>query len=196
MSFTVHLDENESVRLTDEIFDVRPPDRVAFAVRGTITMTEELLGSFAGATLNPARVDISTGESDAVGIDLAERSSLRLETVDVGVETPDTDDLSPGMDALGSSSENDADDTRPGAIAFTVEGAISDVPEATLESLSEGSPTLAALTFAVETPVRSDGGASDDPVFRFSLFGYGIVVHRDGVVEIGTGGGLLDVDIP
>lgn len=196
MSVTVHLDENESVSLTDEVVDVRPPDRIAFAVRGTLTMTEELLGSFAGATLNPVRLDVSTGGGGRVEVDLAERSELRLETVDVGVETPDTDDLSPGMDALGSSSDEEEADTRPGAIAFTVEGAVLDVPAETLESLSEGSPTLSALTFAVESPVRSDGGAPDDPIFQFSLLGYGIVVRRNGVIEIGGGGGLLDVNLP
>lgn len=195
MSVTVHLDENESVRLTDEVVDVRPPDRIAFAVRGTLTMTEELLGSFAGATLNPVRLDISTGGGRRVDVDLAERSELRLETVDVGVETPDTGDLSPGMDALGSSDDEEAD-ARPGAIAFTVEGAVLDVPAETLESLSEGSPTLSALTFAVESPVRSDGGAPDDPIFQFSLLGYGIVVRRNGVIEIGESDGLLDVNLP
>lgn len=196
MTVTVHLDGNESVRLTEEVVDVRPPDRLAFAVRGTITMTENLLGSFAGTTLRPVRLDVS-GDGEAVGIDLAEESSLRLETLDVGVETPDAGDLSPGVDALGSDEDDDSEtpDARPGAIAFTVEGSVLDVPSETLDSLSEGPRTLETLAFAVEDPVRSDGG-DDDVFLDFTLFGYGIVVYRNGVIEIGTGGVLTDVGLP
>lgn len=192
MRVTTHLDENESVRLSDEVVETRPPDRLAFAVEGTITMTEDLLGSFAGATLNPVRIDVSGNGSQAVAIDLAGESSLRLETVDVGVETPDAGDLSPGL-----SSEDDSEErsTRPGAIAFTVEGAILDVPAETFESLSDGPRTVETLTFAVEDPVRSDGGA-DDVLLDFTLLGYGVVVYRNGVVEVGTGGTLTDVGLP
>ncbi|RDI70219.1 hypothetical protein [Halopelagius longus] len=197
MSVTVHLDENESVRLTDEVVETRPPDRIAFAVEGTITMTEDLLGSFAGATLNPVRIDVSGDGSPAVAIDLAAESSLRLETVDVGVETPDADDLSPGLDSLSPGGDDDSETTgsRPGAIAFTVEGAILDVPAETFESLPGAPRTVETLTFAVEGPVRTDGGR-DDVLLDFTLLGYGVVVYRNGVVEIGTGGTLTDVGLP
>lgn len=199
MSHTIRLGESGNVQVTEEIVDTRPPDRIGFAAEGVITITETLLNQFEGSTLNPVRVEISVDDSRAVDLDLTETASLRLETVDVGVETPDTDDLSPGLDTVRSSGdEAESTGSKPGALAFTVEGAITDVPAETLETVGDGSPTLESITFAVEEPLRSDGGPDDaaDVIFEFSLLGYGIAVHRNGVIDVGARGGVIDVELP
>lgn len=196
MHVTVVPDESRSVRVSDETVRIRPPDRIAFEARGTIRVTEGLLAEFAGASLKPVRIDVSTGDSPPVEIDLEGPASLRLDTVDVGVEFPDADDLSAGVDAVRSSGDDDSSGTHPGAVAFTVEGTIRDVPEGTLALLSEGTPTLESVTFAVEDPVRGDGGSGDDALVEITLFGYGVVVRRNGVVEIGIAGNVPDVGLP
>lgn len=214
MSVTVGVDEDRRVRVTDDVVEIRPPDRIAFAIEGTVRITEELLGQFEGATLEPVRVEIASGDR-TVEIDLGEEAALRLENVDVGVETPGSDvvpsdgeaiePLANGASVDGASADSasaddgaESDETRPGAIAFTVDGAIVDVPEKNVDAISRGSPSLESLTFAVEDPVRSDGGAEsgDDVVFECSLLGYGIVVRRNGTIVVGGRGGLATTDLP
>ncbi|USZ72529.1 hypothetical protein [Natronosalvus halobius] len=195
MSVHVDIGENRTVRLTDERIECRPPNRVAFAAEGVITVTRELLGEFEGASLKPVRVDISVDESRTVRTDLEKEASLRLETVDVGVETPNTDDLSPGMDTVSASSGDgtESTDASPGAIAFSVEGAIVDVPMETLDLITDGSPSLESVVFAVDDPVRTDGG-SDDVVFSLGLLGHRITIYRNGAIDVGTGENGVDID--
>ncbi|MFC7216409.1 hypothetical protein ACFQO4_20325 [Saliphagus sp. GCM10025334] len=196
MSVHVDIGENRNVRLTDERIVCRPPNRIAFAAEGVITVTRGLLGEFEGASLKPVRVDISVDESRTVRTDLEKEASLRLETVDVGVETPDTDDLSPGMDTVSASSGDgtESTDASPGAIAFSVEGAITDVPTETFDPITDGSPSLESIVFAVDDPVRTDGG-SDDVVFSLGLLGHRIIIYRNGAIDVGTGENGVDVDI-
>lgn len=195
MTVTIRIVDNQSIRVSDEVLEERPPDRVAFAVEGIVTMTEEVLSEFEGQALKPVRIDVSVEESRAVELDLTE-ATLRLETVDVGVEVPDADDLSPGMDSLRPSSDDDAESTDPGpgAIAFTVEGSIQDVPAEALEPIAESASTLESITFVVDDAVKSDGG-SDDRVFEFSLLGFHVVVNRNGVIEIGAHRGGNGVEL-
>lgn len=210
MSVTVDVDEDRRVRVTDVAVEPRPPDRIDFEVEGTVTITEALLGELAGATLEPARIEIASGEQ-TVEIDLAADAALRLETVDVGVETPGTDVLSSSPDVIDPSADAESaadttsadggaesDETRPGSIAFTVDGTIVDASEETLDAISSGSPNLESLTFAVEGPVRSDGGTEpgDDVIFEWSLFGYGIVIRRSGTIVVGDRDGLATIDLP
>ncbi|RKD95463.1 hypothetical protein [Halopiger aswanensis] len=200
MSITVNVDENQNIRVTEQLVGTAPPSQVEFAAEGTITMTSELLERFEGTSLQPAEIELAVADAETVAVDLSETASLRLETVDVGIETPDTGDLSPGMDTLQSSTDDDSEtsDTEPGAIAFTVEGAITDVPAETLESLTDASsePTLATITFAVEEPTRSDGGSGTDVLLEIDLLGYGITVYRDGRIDIGTGDLRDDLGLP
>lgn len=196
MSITVHLEENQSVHVTDQIIETEPPARVAFAAEGVITMTEDVLGEFASSSLKPVEIELSVDETETVEIDLSAEASLRLDTVDVGVETPDTSDLSPGMDTVPSASSDRSSDTRPGAIAFTVEGAIRDAPEKVRDALTDGTPRLAAITLAVDDSLRSDGGSGTDVVLEVTLLGYGITVYRNGTVDVGTGGAVTDVGFP
>lgn len=196
MSVTVDLDENESVLVSDQYFEVQPPDRVDFVAEGIITMTKELLGKFEGTALKPAELVISTGDSRTVTVDLTGDALLQLQEIDVGVETPDADGISPGRDSLTQATEAARTASQnAGSIAFTIEGAIQDVPEETFERLSEGPLTLERVTFAVADAVRSDGGA-DTSLLEFSLLGFSIVVHSDGLIEIGTRGGVRDVGLP
>ncbi|MFC7230475.1 hypothetical protein ACFQMM_02195 [Saliphagus sp. GCM10025308] len=196
MSVHVDIGENRNVRLTDERIECRPPNRIAFAAEGVITVTSELLGEFEGASLKPVRVDISVDESRTIRTDLEEEASLRLETVDVGVETPDTDDLSPGMDTVSASSGDGtgSTDASPGAIAFSVEGAIVDVPTESFDPITDGSPSLESIVFAVDASVRTDGGA-DDAIFSLDLLGRRIVIYRNGAIDVGTGENGVNVDI-
>lgn len=188
MSLTVHVDENPSIRLTGQVVETHPPDRVEFAAEGVIRMTETLLSEFEGRSLVPVGVVFEVDDSRTVETDLAGEASLRIETVDVGVETPDADDLSPGMETVSSAT----DDEPAGSIAFTVEGVISSVPPETLDRIAGGASTLKSVTFAVEDAVRSDGGSGGDVVFEFGVLGRRVVVHRNGTVDVGrTGGDLL-----
>lgn len=198
MGFTVNITENQSIQVTEQLVDTKPPDRVAFAVEGVISMTEELLGEFSGSSLKPIEIDVSVAESRTVEIDLSDQASLRLDTVDIGVETPGTDDLSPGMETVNSSADDgdSSSDTRPGAIAFTVEGAINDVPDGEFESITGASPELETITFAVGESVRGDGGSGADVVVEIALLGYGVTVHRNGTIDIGMDGGTIDVGLP
>lgn len=195
MSSTIHLEENRSVRLTEQIIEAEPPARVAFAAEGVITITEAVLGEFAGTSLKPIEITLSVDGSETVAIDLSGAASLRLDTVDVGVETPDVDDLSPGMGSNPSSTDGSgSSDAHPGAIAFTVEGVIRDAPAAAFDVIADGSPRLESITFATDDVLRSDGGSGTDVVLEIGLLGYGVVVRRNGTIEISTGlTGVSDV---
>lgn len=187
MGVTVNLDENRSIRVTEDAVETQPPDTITFVATGTVAMTEALLVTFEGTTLNPTRVSISVDDSRTVDVDLSNGASLRLDTVDVGVETPDSDDLAPDADSIASAADDGPDlaDSTPGAIAFTVEGVIRSVSEETLASISSGFPALEALTFAVEDSVVSDGGSDDDVIFEFTVLGFGITVRRSGTIDVG-----------
>ncbi|MGQ3413544.1 hypothetical protein ACT4ML_14915 [Natrinema sp. LN54] len=188
MSNTVRFDDAESVRLSNVTVETRPPDGLEFRVEGTLRATETLLGEFAGTTLNPVRVTVPDGDADSVAIDLTGPATLRLETVDVGVATPDGDDIAAGLDALRSSADEDREpiEPPPDVLSFTVEGEIRDVPSETFAALPAAVSSLESITFAVEDSVRSDGGRADDVVLECTLLGYGIVVRRDGSIVVGS----------
>lgn len=196
MSHTVHLAENQSVDLTEEIVDPRPPDRIGFSAEGVIRMSGGLLQRFEGRSLDPVGVEFSLGPSRAVEVDLNEEAFLRLESIDVGVETLDTDDLASGAGSVRPSGDGGRPTEPPnGAIAFTVEGTIYDVPEPTVAAIAGESPGLASVTFALEESARTDGGSPSDVLLEVGLFGYGVVVRRDGTIEVGSRGAASRVDL-
>ncbi|MCU4753639.1 hypothetical protein OB919_16890 [Halobacteria archaeon AArc-curdl1] len=184
MSITVDIDANQNIRVTHETIEARPPDRLDVTAEGVITMTPELLGAFEGASLKPARIDITVDETRTIDTDLQSEASLRLESVDVEVETPGIGDLSP-MDEQ-STGNLDSSASPPGVIAFAVEGTISGVSSDTVDSIIAGSSRLESLTFDVESQVVSDGGSGTDALLRITLFGFGIVVQRNGIIDVGT----------
>lgn len=203
MSVTVHFDENRAVRLTEQVVETRSPDTITFAATGTVTMTGELLGAFEGTRLTPTQVSFSVDGSRTVHVDLSNGASLRLDTVDVGVEPPDSDDLVPDADSIGSVTDvgPDPGDANPGAIAFTVEGVIRSVPDEQFAAIAGGTPELRALSFAVEGPVRSDGGAGDggcgdEVILEFAVLGFGIGIHRNGTIDVGTRGDAFGFGSP
>lgn len=198
MGLTLRLDEQESARVSEESIGTHPPDQVEFVAEGLLTVTEELLGEFEGTTLKPTRVALAVGESDSVTVDLTAEPSLRLEEVDVGVATPDTADLSAGVDSLDPRTDERAEtpDLNPGAVAFTVEGSILNLPEATFKRLSEGEMSLQSITFALEETAKSDGGSNDTVLVEVTLIGFGIVIYRNGIIEIGTPDGATDIELP
>lgn len=183
MSITVEIDENQSVTVTEEVVETEASNRIAFAVEGTITTTSELLDEFEGSALRPVRIGVAVDDSDTVAVDLTGDAFLRLDSVDVGVETPDAGDLSPGMGAAGSSGDDDSKTPSVGAVAFTVEGEIGDVPAETIDRLTDESPAVTSITFDVGDPVRSDGGG-EDVLFELGLFGYGVTILHDGTIEV------------
>ena len=198
MSHTVELAGNESVRLTDQSIACVPPDQVDVAVTGVLSVTEGLLDDFEGSSLRPIELELLVEEARTVEIDLSTRASLELDSIEVGVATPDTDDVSAGIESISSATDDTspASDSQPGAIAFTVEGTIRDVPDETCELLADASPRLKAITFAVEDTTRSDGGADTDVLLDITLLGYGLTVHRNGTIDIATGGGSTGLDLP
>ncbi|WP_154660560.1 hypothetical protein [Halopiger goleimassiliensis] len=189
MGLTIQLDEHEHARLSDAVVETRPPDRIDFVAEGVLTVSEALLGEFEGTTLQPTEVAFTVDGSTPVTVDLTGEPTLRLESVDVGVTTTDADELSPDVTALDPTSDGSGDPfgTTPGAIAFTVEGTIRDVPADAFASLSAGEATPTAITFALQETTKSDGGA-DATLLEITLLGYGVVVYRSGIIEIGTGG--------
>ena len=194
MSITIPLAGSSHVSISEETVEASPPDELSFTVKGTISANEALLAKFSGRTLTLTRIDLSVTDSQTVSVDLVDEATLRLETVDVGVETPDAADVASGVDSVTSpvDDSDDADewaDARTGGVAFTVEGIVRDVPAETCEVLSGCSPTLNAITFGVEDAAKGDGGKRD-VIVEFKLLGYRVVVHRDGTVDVGTGGGV------
>lgn len=197
MSITVEIADDQRIRVAGDAVETHPPDQFAFAVEGVLSMTEQLVGQFEGATLKPARMTLSVDGDRTVEIDLTDEASLRLSSVDVGVETPDSDDITEGVETLKSSVTDPSTltDVNPAALAFTVEGSVLDVPEETLEILESGDVTLESLSFAVDDGVRSDGGSADDVVFEVTLLGYGITVRRDGAIVVGARDDLAGLDL-
>lgn len=196
MSHTVNLAEDPSVDLTEETVDPRPPDRIGFAAEGVIRMSEGLLQRFEGQSLDPVGVEFSLGPSRAVEVDLDEEASLRLESIDVGVGGLDADDLASGVERVRPSGDGGRPTEGPtGAIAFTVEGTIHDVPETTVAAIADESPGLASVTFGVEESARADGGSPSDVLLEVGLFGYGVVVRRDGTIEVSSRGAASGVDL-
>lgn len=191
MSITVDLESCSAVSLSDQRFDPDPDGKVSFAAEGVVTVTGELLGRLEGSSLEPVAVDLTVEDATTVHVDLDEETPLRFETVDVGVERPGSDDLpSPSgvtdlseATPVGSSGTDDADvpPDAPGAVAFTVECSIGDVPSETLESLAAGSASLSSVTFA-----------ADDVVYELGVFGYAVVIRRNGVLEVRREGSATD----
>jgi len=70
------------------------------------------------------------------------------------------------------------------------------MPTATLEAIADDTSGIESVTFAVGESVRSDGGSDDDVIFELALFGYGIVVRRDGTIVIGSNGTRSSIDRP
>lgn len=205
MSTTVRVAENPGVRVTHVAVDPRPPDSLGFRAEGVIRPSRALLSRFEGSTVTPVRVDLAVDDSRTVSVDLAGTASLRLESIDVGVEPPDVPgvsdvaddtDVSDSVDAVESARDDDAGaaDDSAGAIAFTVEGTFRDLPGETLDALDDGSPTLESVTFSVSETAETDGGSPGDVLLDVTLFGYGVVVRRNGTVEIGRSGGSSALD--
>ncbi|MFC6766533.1 hypothetical protein [Natrinema soli] len=197
MTVTIDLDETESIHLADSV-ERRPPDQLEFAIEGTVTVTEALLAEFEGSTLDPVRITVSTDDSDPVEIDLTGPATLCLENADVGIATPDTEDIPTSLDDLRSTADDGFGSVKspPDVIAFTVEAVIRDVPTATLEAIADDTAEIESVTFAVRESVRSDGGADDDDViFELTLFGYGIVVRRDGTIVVKSDGSQTSIDL-
>lgn len=188
MSTTVYVDEDPSVSVTESIVDPDPPDSVGFIIEGVVRPSRALLSKFEGSSLTPARVDVAVDDGRTVAVDLDEEATLRLESIDVGVETTA---VAEGVDAIDSAlGDGDGSSDEPsGAIAFTVEGTIRDLPAETLAALECESPTLESVTFSVAETVETDGGSPLDVLLDVNLFGYGVVVRRDGTIEVRRGGG-------
>lgn len=196
MSHTVDLAGNPSLELTDVTVDPRPPDRIGFGAKGVIRPSEGLLSRFEGRSLNPVGVEFCLGPSETVEVDLDEEASLRLESIDVGVETPDAEDVASGVERVRPSGDGGRPKEGPtGAIAFTVEGTIHDVPEPTVAAIAGESPGLASVTFGVEESAMADGGSPPEVLLEVGLFGYGVVVRRDGTIEVSAPGATPDLDL-
>lgn len=188
MSITIDFERNRHVRIDDATVEPQPPDAVSISVSGTLRLGEEVLASVAGTTLEPVRVAFAA-DGRRVEIDLREEASLRLDDVDVGLELPDPDGAVPeGLPSSGSEAVSDVVDAatdRPGVLAFTATGTIVETPPETVATLAEASNSSPkSVTFEPETPVRGDGGRTD-PVLETTLFGFGVVVYRDGRISVG-----------
>ncbi|WP_224335050.1 hypothetical protein [Haloprofundus halobius] len=215
MTITVHVEENPSIRLTDQRFEARPPDELSFRVEGNLTLSGTLLETFEGTALNPVSLGVAVDgspDSRTVDIDLADETTLRLEAVDVGIATPDGDavptepddvvsdaeagDVVPDAELAGDVATEAPDaDASPAALSFTVDGSISAVPHSAVTAFADGSPRLVSLTFAVDDALRGDVGAGADVLAELSFFGYTVTVRRDGSIVVGahensTGKGL------
>lgn len=171
--------------MSDQRIEPRPPDRIEFFAEGVLSVSEGVMRAFEGTTLKPAEVEMAIDESRTVTVDLTGTPSLRLESLDVGVNTPEVDDVISGVDPTTDDRPGDHK-PQPGAIAFTVEGSILNVPEDTLEPLASGSPRVASITLTVDEAPRTDGGSDDEVLVELTLLGYGIVIYADGLIEIGT----------
>lgn len=209
MSTTVRVAENPGIRVTHVAVDPRPPDSLGFRAEGVVRPSRTLLSRFEGSTVTPVRVDLAVHDSRTVPLDLDGDASLRLESVDVGVVPPDGPGVSDagdgadgadgadGVDAVDSVRSDDAGsaDDSAGAITLTVEGTFRDLPGETLTALDDGSPTLESVTFSVSEAAETDGGSPGDVLLDVTLFGYGVVVRRNGTVEIGRSGDSSALDL-
>lgn len=192
MSVTVDVVDDPNVRVTDQAVEALPPDAVEFAVEGTVSVGADLLGAFGGRRLRPVAVGLSA-DDEAVTVDLGGDASLRLDAVDVGMETPDAGDLPASKPDAGSLTDDVAEgvagaaDRHAGVVAFTVEGRVRDVPPDTFEALAGKSLRVETVTFAVDDAPVTDGGAGDDVVLEFTLLGHRIAIRRDGTVAVVIG---------
>lgn len=187
MTVTVSVVDDPAVRVTEEDVVTVPPDTIEFAVEGTASVSRDRLAAFEGRRLRPVAVGLTANDS-AVTLDLGEEATLRLDSLDVGIRTPEADDLRATADRLEPSTEGLAAPTdATGEVAFAVEGTVTDVAPDTFEALSGVRLAVESVTFAVEDPLASDGGSGEDVVLEVSLFGFGILIYRDGTVTIGTG---------
>lgn len=187
MGLTVNVRESQQVRMSDEIIEANLPNQIEFTLERTLSMTEGLLDEFTGSSLQPARVVLSIDGSQTVDIDLDEEASLWLDSVDVGVETPDMEDLASDLESTRPSSDDDIEleSSQSGSIAFTVEGVIRDAPDETLEVLTDEPVELDSVQFAVDNLARTDGGSGSDTILELRLLGYSITIFRNGNLEIG-----------
>lgn len=208
MGITIIIEEHPDVRLTDEHVEATQKKQVEFTIEGIIKMSETLLSRFAGKALQPSQLELATDSPQTVEIDF-EEAQLQLEAVDVGVGTPELGSVSSGLaehssgtdtlpfsndDGTGETGEGTGEtDDETGALAFTVEGVIRDVSEQVCESVAQGSTSVKSITFDVEESVQTDGGSENDPLFEFTLFGYGLTIRQDGTLIVDTGNGIDSV---
>ena len=196
MTFEIEIAENQSIDLECVEVTPRPDGTVTFTVEGTLSVSEHLLGTVAGSTLTPSAITFSSADSDRrqsrVEIDLQGDATLRLEAVDVGVEVLDTDLIPSDTGDLREAAVDPvgAVDSRPGVIAFTVEGVVDGVSADDIEALSSGEPKPASITFTAERSLEGDGGEPDDEVARFDFLLYRISIGRHGQITVSPRLGL------
>lgn len=184
MTLTVDVAGDSNVRLTDEVVAALPSGTIEFAVEGTLSVAPDRLAAFEGRRLRPVAVGLSVAD-DVVTVDLSGDAALRLDAIDVGVETPDRADLPSATDpdALADGVAGAAD-RDAGVVAFTVEGTVAGVDPATVETLEGESPGVASVTFTVDEVPATDGGSGDDVLAEVALLGFGVVIRRDGTITI------------
>lgn len=186
MSVTVDVADSPNVRLTRQDVAAEAPDAVAFAVEGRATVPAGSLASFEGRNLRPVAVTLAV-EGSPVVVELGDGAELRLEAVDVGVETPDAGDLPTGVDDPGSAATDVVGgiDVDAAVLAFTVEGTVTGVAPEPFEALARAPPTIESITFEVDDPVATDGGPDDGVLVEFAVLGLRIAVRRDGSITVG-----------
>ena len=198
MSLTIELVGDSRVRLDDVEVTARSEADLAFRVEGTLRLTQALLSEFAGRRLTPDTVAFSVDDAEVVEVALEDGTSLRLETVDVGVETPDgeldgdvvtadTDAVSPDPADARSLASDVAKSlaSTPSALAFTVEGVVENVAADDFEALSADEVVPASVTFSVDETPETDGGAPDDALFELHVFGFEIAIWENGTILLG-----------
>ena len=187
VSVTIELLADSRIRSDDAEVTTRSDAAVAFEVEGTLRLTEALLSQFAGRQLAPTAVAFSVDDAQIVEVALDDETNLRLETVDVGVGTPDEDAIpTDAEDARSLASDaRESSDPAPSALAFTVAGVVENVPEEDLAALSADEVVPASVTFSVDETPETDGGAPDDGPFRLRLLGCEIAIREDGTIVVG-----------
>lgn len=187
MSVTIGLVADSRVRLDDVEVTTRSEAAVAFRVEGTLRLTETLLSQFAGQQLKPDAVAFSVDDAQIVEVALDDETSLRLETVDVGVGTPDQDAVpTDAEDARSLASDaRESPDSTPNALAFTVAGVVENVAAEDLTALSADEVVPASITLSVDETPETDGGSPDDGLFQLRVLGYEIAIWEDGTVVVG-----------
>ena len=176
----VDLANRSTVRLEDGDVTARPPASIEFSAEGSVSVGAGALDEFVGRTVRPSSSAFSV-DGETVTVDFRGDASLRLRSLDVGVAVTDPGDaLSEAVEVASSGTVDGV-----GTVSFTVEGVIEGVDEETIERLSAGSPEFESVTFSVRESLESDGGRDgSDALVDFGLFGYGIVVRRDGTISI------------
>ena len=189
MSVTVRLDGNERIQVREFSVEGRPPDTIAFSAEGTISLTEEMLGAVAGSTFDPSRIELQTDDDRSVSIAFDDESSLRLETVDVRIAAAEGVVPSLDADSISSTAGSLAEGTDSfDVLSFTIEGEIEGVTKETFETLSKHSVAPTAIELTVDDANRTNGGDASDVLLEIGLFGFAVVVRRDGVIAVETRG--------